>query len=88
MSFYIYTAIALIISISLLRAGCSNNGVNRFATTATLSISSLCWVAVIWYYTAPSNIPEALLGIMLCFEAALYISNKLVSWWQTLGYIK
>jgi hypothetical protein len=74
-------------TMSILRAGCSNNQVGKALTTAILSISVIVWSGLIWYVEPPSNFYMGIIGILVAFEIALTISQKAVLRWQALGYI-
>ena len=88
MAFFIYTTIALLVTMSVLRAGCSNNEIDRASTTAILFVSALSWIGLIWYFVPPKNFYIGVICSVVAFEIALFTSGKAVSRWKSLGYIK
>ncbi len=87
MEFYIYLAIVLSISMTLLRVGCANQGFSKPPTLVVILFPALCWTGLIWYWKLPSNIYFGVFGAMLSLEAALLVSKRALSRCKALGYI-
>jgi hypothetical protein len=85
--FSIYLFISLLIVFPILRAGMIKQEFSYVTQTAILSISFIVWVGLVWYVAPPTNMFIALAVMTVAFEVALWISSKLVSWWQSKGYL-
>ncbi len=85
--FSIYLVMALCSVFPILRAGLVKQGFSPVNQTAMMFVSLVVWVGLIWYMAPPTHPLAALVVIIIVFEAALLLSTKLLSRWQSLGHL-